>query len=56
VDATKAHYLITEAIPSPMGEFLTAFETAIMRDKTFKELKGTPLSWSELKTKFDVTF
>ncbi|MEP1095595.1 MAG: nitrous oxide reductase accessory protein NosL [Cyclobacteriaceae bacterium] len=53
-DATKASFLISESIPSPMGEFLTAFETKEERDQTRGEFDGTSLNWSELKTEFNV--
>ncbi len=53
-DATKASYLISEAIPSPMGEFLTAFETVDARNEVRQEAMGTSLNWSELKSEFDV--
>ena len=54
VDATLSHYLISEAIPSPMGEFLTAFESSEERGKIVKETKGKTLSWNELKKEFNV--
>lgn len=53
-DATSAHYLISESIPSPMGEFLTAFENENDRMETMKDVSGQSLNWSELKTEFDI--
>ena len=53
VDATEAIYLISEGIPSPMGEFLTGFNTkenAIIAQKLHK---GELLSWDELLNKFN---
>ncbi|QBA63218.1 nitrous oxide reductase accessory protein NosL [Muriicola soli] len=48
VDATRATYLISENIPSPMGAYLTAFnskeEANIARDIN----QGILLSWDEL--------
>ncbi len=54
VDATTSHYLISEAIPSPMGEFLTAFENLEERQKIVNESEGETLNWSELKKEFNV--
>lgn len=51
-DATTAHYLISESIPSPMGEFLTAFDSETVRDKTQSELNGEMLDWAKLQQKF----
>ncbi|MEP1032258.1 nitrous oxide reductase accessory protein NosL [Ekhidna sp.] len=53
-DAINAHYLISESIPSPMGEFLTAFENANDRLETMEDVSGQSLSWTELKAEFDV--
>lgn len=53
IDATKATYLISEGIPSPMGEFLTAFSSekdAIgAQEANFGEL----YSWEALWTNFN---
>ncbi len=54
VDATLSHYLISEAIPSPMGEFLTAFENREEREKIDKESNAKSLNWNELKREFNV--
>jgi len=53
-DATQASFLISESIPSPMGEFLTAFESKKKRDETRGEFDGTSLNWTELKAEFNV--
>lgn len=53
-DATMASFLISESIPSPMGEFLTAFQDKKERDKTQSELDGSSLTWTEIKTEFNV--
>lgn len=53
IDATNAHYLISEAIPSPMGEFLTAFETKELRDITQEEMEGELLTWHQLQNRFN---
>jgi copper chaperone NosL len=52
VDATKASYLISEAIPSPMGEFLTGFQNGGSRDDTATAKGGNSLSWEELREEF----
>lgn len=51
-NAKDAHYLISEAIPSPMGEFLTAFENKAQRDSTQQTLNGQALNWQELTKKY----
>ena len=52
VNAEEAWYLISEEIPSPMGEFLTAFESK----NGLKSLgvTGDEYSWTELKSKFEL--
>ena len=52
IDATKAHYLVSEAIPSPMGEFLTAFSQIEKRDQILNEEKGEALNWTSLQERF----
>ncbi|MFY0653236.1 MAG: nitrous oxide reductase accessory protein NosL [Cyclobacteriaceae bacterium] len=54
VDATKAHFLVSKAVPSPMGEYLSAFEDKGQRDELHKEKDGEKLSWSELQKRFEV--
>ncbi|MCF6269487.1 MAG: nitrous oxide reductase accessory protein NosL [Melioribacteraceae bacterium] len=49
VDATKATYLISENLPSPMGANLTGFKSKSEAEKVQKEKGGTLYSWSELK-------
>lgn len=53
IDATKATYLISENIPSPMGEFLTAFATQEAAQKAQSENEGELYSWVELVQHFD---
>ncbi len=55
IDATQAHYIVTEAIPSPMGEFLTAFGDKEKRDQVVSETQGKAFSWETLKEEFNVT-
>jgi copper chaperone NosL len=53
IDATKAFYLISEGIPSPMGEYLTAFETKERVEAILLEHDGDQLSWEQLKLRFE---
>jgi len=53
IDATKAYYLISESIPSPMGEFLTAFSLKKERDMKISESGGNGFDWIELQKKFE---
>ncbi len=48
IDATQAHYLISEAIPSPMGAFLSSFKDKQRRDNERIRSGGDSLSWEEL--------
>jgi len=52
IDATKAFYLITPSIPSPMGEFLSAFDDPVSRDEILKTNEGMAMNWDELKQAF----
>lgn len=54
LDATKATYLISKEIPSPMGEYLSAFSTKEEAEHIETENKGKLYSWNELLTKFKV--
>jgi copper chaperone NosL len=51
-NAKSATFLITEAIPSPMGAFLTAFETQEKAVQTHSETNGQLLGWEKLKSKY----
>lgn len=52
VDATKATYLISENLPSPMGANLTGFESKPKAEEVHKEKGGTLYTWNELKLVF----
>ncbi len=52
IDATQATYLISENIPSPMGEFLTAFASSEDAQEAQKVNGGELLSWDELLSRF----
>lgn len=48
IDATKATFLISKNIPSPMGAFLSAFKTEEDAQKIQSEKGGTLYNWNEL--------
>ena len=52
IDATKATYLISENIPSPMGAFLTAFATEEEAAYAQKGNQGSLFNFEELKLRF----
>ncbi|WP_431163902.1 nitrous oxide reductase accessory protein NosL [Flagellimonas beolgyonensis] len=52
IDATKATYLISENIPSPMGAYLSAFDEEGAAKFVLDANGGQLLSWSELKQQY----
>lgn len=52
IDATKATFLISENIPSPMGAFLTAFATEDAAQHAQAENQGKLHTWDELLKQF----
>ena len=54
IDAKQAHFLISQAIPSPMGAFLSAFEDNGLAQSTLKDKGGDLYSWASLKQKYQV--
>jgi copper chaperone NosL len=48
IDATKATFLISKNIPSPMGAYLSAFKTKNEALMVQSEKGGTLYSWQEL--------
>jgi copper chaperone NosL len=50
IDATKATFLISKNIASPMGAFLSAFETKERAENTQLIKGGRLYSWTELRT------
>ena len=48
IDATKATFLISDNMPSPMGANLTAFESRSEAESVQKEKSGTLYSWDQL--------
>ncbi|WP_228853035.1 nitrous oxide reductase accessory protein NosL [Aegicerativicinus sediminis] len=49
VDATQAFYLVSENLPSPMGEFLTAFKNEGEAIDILATQGGTLYNWNEIK-------
>lgn len=49
IDATKATFLVSENIPSPMGADLSAFEQKDVAEKTHHENGGKLYTWEEIK-------
>lgn len=54
IDATKATYLISKNIPSPMGEYLTAFEIKETAEKAQTDNEGELFTWVELSNRFKI--
>jgi len=52
IDATKATFIISENIPSPMGAFLSAFKNKADAEKAKAEKGGTLYTWNELLEHF----
>ncbi|MCG2462353.1 nitrous oxide reductase accessory protein NosL [Flavobacteriaceae bacterium F89] len=52
IDATLANYLISKNIPSPMGEFLSAFGNLENAKFVQSEQGGQLFSWEALKERF----
>lgn len=55
VDAQQSYYLISKELPSPMGEYLTAFEKMEDRNNIQSAIGGQSLNWVELKDEFEVS-
>jgi copper chaperone NosL len=53
IDARDSHFLISEAIPSPMGENLSAFSNVQMRDELLAAKGGKALNWESLIAQFN---
>lgn len=52
IDGTTATYLISKNIPSPMGEFLSAFENKEAAEKVRIEQTGDLFTWTALNERF----
>lgn len=54
INATKATFIISENIPSPMGAFLSAFETNESALETIAAKGGESFDWKNLKERYKV--
>lgn len=54
IDATEATYLISESIPSPMGENLSAFKTKELAENVRSEQTGQIFTWQAIKERFKI--
>ena len=52
IDATKATFLISENIPSPMGAYLSAISSKERAVKLQSSEQGTLYSWEEIQKQF----
>lgn len=52
IDATKATYLISKNIPSPMGAYLSAFANKEAAQYAQEKNGGELLTWEELQNRF----
>ncbi len=52
LDARKATFFISKDLPSPMGEFLSAFASKEAAQKTQTEHQGELFTWEEIRSKF----
>lgn len=52
LDATKASFLISDKLPSPMGAFLTAFKTTDAVEFAKEEFGGKVYNWIEIQNHF----
>ena len=50
IDATKATFLISKNVPSPMGAFLSAFKEETKAKQVQTEKEGKLYTWQELLT------
>lgn len=54
IDATSATYLKSNRIPSPMGEFLTAFKSEKAAVDALLTYEGDLMTWEQLKLRFQL--
>jgi copper chaperone NosL len=52
INATEATYLISKNIPSPMGEYLSAFKNREVAERVQNANEGILLTWTELQQRF----
>jgi len=53
-NAESATYLISKKIKSPMGAFLSAFQSQENAKNTWNEMGGKLYSWQEIKQKYAI--
>jgi len=53
IDVNKATFLISEGIPSPMGEYLSAFSSKDAAQKALKTHGGELFTWQQLEQRFN---
>lgn len=53
IDAKSATYLISQALPSPMGAYLTAFKTKPEAEAILSEKGGKLYNWEEMKKQIE---
>ena len=54
INAQEATFLISKAIPSPMGEYLSAFRSRNEAEQVEAENQGELYTWDGLLTRFEV--
>jgi len=52
IDATKATFLISEHVPSPMGGYLSGFTTLEAAKEVGSDAPAEYLNWEELYTRY----
>jgi copper chaperone NosL len=50
IDAKKAQYLVSPNLPSPMGEYLTAFSNQKDAESMQQEKSGDIYNWDQIQT------
>lgn len=56
IAAEKAYFLISDGIPSPMGAFLTAFDSEVAATKAQADHGGKIFNWKELLKYWEDTY
>lgn len=54
IDATQAIYIYSEAIPSPMGAFISGLDNADSAEQIVEVKGGEFFAWDELKRRYKV--
>lgn len=56
IDAQKAHYLVSEAFPSPMGANLSSYPRSEIAERFSKDFPGELYEWNALLEKFTLKY